>query len=89
MEVFEEYEAGKTEESVFVHDVDKVELLLQMVEYERDGKGDVDLGEFTRVAHKIQLEEMKGWAREILKERKEFWTGVGKIPRYMEEGDRF
>ncbi len=78
MELFQEYEEGTTRDSVFVHDVDKVELLLQMVEYERESKGEKDLGEFTWVAKKIQLEEVKEWARDILKEREEFWREVGK-----------
>lgn len=88
-EVFAEYEEGKTLESVFVHDVDKVELLLQMVEYEKraEGKsalGKQDLGQFSGVAKKVQLEEMKEWCREILKERVEFWKGLGKTPEYLD-----
>jgi len=76
--IWEEYEEGKTPESVFVHDVDKMELLLQMMEYERSGKGALDLGEFVRVAEKVKLPEMKGWCREVLAERKSFWKGLGK-----------
>lgn len=83
-EIFEEYEEGKTPESVFVHDVDKIELLLQMVEYERTGKGEVDLGEFTRVARTIKLEEVKEWARDVLKEREDFWKGVGKKAKHLD-----
>ena len=79
--IWEEYEEGKTLESVFVHDVDKLELLLQMVEYERMRKEEgYDFGEFAHVARKIQLEEVKVWAREVLREREEFWKGVGKVP---------
>ena len=81
-EIWEEYEEGKTLESVFVHDVDKLELLLQMVEYERMRKEEeYDFGEFAHVARKIQLEEVKVWAREVLRERKEFWKGSGKVPK--------
>ncbi len=76
--IFEEYEASETPESLFVHDVDKVELLLQMVEYEKRGEGKLDLGEFSRVAQNVKLEEMKEWCREILKERAEFWNRLGK-----------
>lgn len=88
-DIFTEYEEGKTPESVFVHDVDKVELLLQMVEYEKraEGKselGDQDLGEFSRVVERVQLEEMKEWCREILKERVEFWKGLGKTPKHLD-----
>ena len=81
-EIWEEYEEGKTLESVFVHDVDKLELLLQMVEYERMRKEEgYDFGEFAHVARKIQLEEVKVWAREVLREREEFWKGSGKVPK--------
>ena len=82
-DIFEEYEEGKTMNSKFVHDVDKMELLLQMNEYEQRGQGELDLGEFTRVARGVQLEETKVWAREILIERKEFWKGIGKVPSFM------
>lgn len=75
---FEEYEEGKTLESLFVHDVDKVELLLQMVEYEKRMQGELDLGEFSQVAERVELEEMKEWCREILRERVEYWTRLGK-----------
>lgn len=83
-ELFDEYEQGETLESVFVHDVDKVELLLQMVEYERERKGEKDLGEFTRVAKKIQLKEVKEWAKAILKEREDFWSSVGKEAKNLD-----
>lgn len=85
--IFQEYEEGKTSESIFVHDVDKMELLLQMVEYERKAEGQIDLGQFEHVATKIQMEEVKVWAREILKERREFWERMGKVPRYVEAAE--
>jgi putative hydrolase of HD superfamily len=44
-----------------------MELLLQMVEYERSN--DVDLTEFTRVAARVQLPEIKVWAEQVIKER--------------------
>ena len=72
--VWQEYEDGNTPEANFVHDVDKLELLLQMNEYERAGNGTLDLGEFARVAHSIQLEEMKIWMAQIFAERDEFWA---------------
>ena len=79
--IFEEYEESETLESIFVHDVDKVELLLQMVEYEKQAGGAKDLEEFLGVANNVQLEEMKGWCLEILKERVEFWKGLGKTAK--------
>jgi putative hydrolase of HD superfamily len=73
--VWQEYEDGVTLEARFVHDVDKIELLLQMVEYEKEKDGELDLGEFSYVATKVELPEMKLWADEILTEREKFWEG--------------
>ncbi|KAK5699546.1 hypothetical protein LTR97_005674 [Elasticomyces elasticus] len=78
--VWQEYEDGVTRESVFVHDVDKVELLLQMVEYEKAKGGELDLGEFAWVAKRIVMPEVKEWAEEILAERKKFWEGKDQVP---------
>ena len=70
-----------TPESKFVHDVDKVELLLQMVEYERTSKCTLDLSEFSWVATRVELPEMKKWAQEILQERAQLWVDYEKTPR--------
>ena len=75
-----EYEDHKTPESQFVADLDKVELLLQMVEYEVRGQGKLDLGEFTYVAAKVNLPETKAWMEDIMNERKAFWAGKGVVP---------
>ncbi|EMC93322.1 hypothetical protein BAUCODRAFT_125194 [Baudoinia panamericana UAMH 10762] len=72
-DVWQEYEDSATEESKFVHDVDKLELLLQMNEYERSHEGRIDLGEFSHVANRIVLPEMKSWAGDLLAEREAFW----------------
>ncbi|KAI5366373.1 Putative HD/PDEase domain, 5'-deoxynucleotidase YfbR/HDDC2 [Septoria linicola] len=79
-EVWQEYEDSETLESLFVHDVDKMELLLQMIEYEKMHEGKVDLGEFSRVAKRIVLPEVQEWAAEVLKDREAFWKGKGKEP---------
>ncbi|KAI1373930.1 HD domain-containing protein [Hypoxylon crocopeplum] len=71
--IWQEYEDSKTQESLFVHDIDKMELLLQMVEYEKRTNKGLDLGEFAYVATKVVLPETQEWAKEILKERDEFW----------------
>ncbi|KAH8882087.1 hypothetical protein GQ53DRAFT_847848 [Thozetella sp. PMI_491] len=71
-----EFEEAETLDSRYVQDLDKIELLAQMMEYERRGKGEIDLSEFTYVATKVMLPEMKAWADEILAERKEFWDRV-------------
>ena len=77
--VWQEYEDSKTLDSHYVHDIDKIELLLQMVEYERAGKGKLDLGEFAYVATKVTLPEMKERADEIIKEREQIWDGTQHI----------
>lgn len=78
-DIWQEYEDAQTLESQFVHDVDKIELLLQMVEYEKSrGEGNLDLGEFAGVARKIYLDEVNVWSDEILKEREAFWKEKGK-----------
>ncbi|EXJ80841.1 hydrolase-HD superfamily protein [Capronia epimyces CBS 606.96] len=79
--VWQEYEDGDTLESKFVHDVDKIELILQMVEYERASNCTIDLSEFSWVATKISLEEMKAWAREILDERTMLWQSKDIQPQ--------
>ncbi|TVY48160.1 HD domain-containing protein [Lachnellula occidentalis] len=74
--VWQEYEDSETLESKFVHDVDKIELVLQMVEYERVEEKRLDLGEFAWVTSNIVMQEVKDWAEELLKEREEFWGDV-------------
>jgi putative hydrolases of HD superfamily len=83
MAVWQEYEDGKTLESKFVHDVDKLELILQMLEYEKTHEyekrpGKLDLGEFSGVIKQVQLPEVRDWCVEILKEREEHWKNIGK-----------
>lgn len=72
--VWQEYEDSETLESKFVHDVDKIELVLQMVEYERVHEHRLDLGEFTWVASRIVLPEVKEWSDDLMKERETFWA---------------
>ncbi|MBE7181244.1 MAG: HD domain-containing protein, partial [Terriglobus roseus] len=72
--IWQEYEDGATLESQFVHDIDKMELVLQMVEYERAHQGRIDLGEFSHVASRIVLPEVKQWCDEVLAERRAFWA---------------
>lgn len=86
-DIWQEYEDGKTKESIFVHDVDKLELLLQMVEYERANDHQLDLGEFSWVASRVELPEMKEWSAEILKEREDFW-GSKPHSSYQADGKK-
>ncbi|KAI1437153.1 HD domain-containing protein [Xylaria sp. CBS 124048] len=77
--IWQEYEDSKTLESHFVHDIDKVELLSQMLEYEKRANKALDLGEFAYVATNIVLPETKKWAEDILKERDEFWASKAHV----------
>ncbi|KAH0559540.1 hypothetical protein GP486_003942 [Trichoglossum hirsutum] len=80
-DIWEEYEKNETLEAKFVHDIDKMELVLQMMEYERAHKGALDLGEFAYVATQILLPEVKAWCDELLEERKTYWESLGKQTR--------
>ena len=71
--LWQEYEDSKTLDSHFVHDIDKVELLTQMIEYEKRADRRLDLGEFAYVATRVQLPEIKAWADDLLRERDAFW----------------
>lgn len=77
--IWQEYEDSKTLDSQFVHDVDKMELLLQMMEYERRGEGKVDLGEFAYVSRKMTLPETRAWADELIAEREQFWGSKAHV----------
>ena len=77
MDVFREYEDNQTMEAKFVHDIDKMELLLQTVEYERSHGGQLDLSEFYCVMSMIQLPEIRDWGAAVLQERDTFWACNG------------
>ncbi|PGH03710.1 hypothetical protein AJ79_07292 [Helicocarpus griseus UAMH5409] len=77
-DVFREYEDNVTPEAKFVHDIDKMELLLQTVEYERSHAGKLDLTEFYHVYARIQLPEVKEWADTVMQEREAFWAGKSR-----------
>jgi putative hydrolase of HD superfamily len=70
--LWNEFEEGITLESQFVQDLDKIEMLHQMVEYEKSTQGRADLIEFRYVVTKIRLPEMKKWADAIVQESRDF-----------------
>ncbi|ORY64793.1 HD domain-containing protein, partial [Pseudomassariella vexata] len=72
--IWQEYEDSATIDSHFVHDLDKMELLCQMVEYEKRANHCLDLSEFVYVAKRLVLTETQEWAQDILKERVAFWN---------------
>ncbi|WOK95040.1 HD domain-containing protein 2 [Canna indica] len=69
-ELWMEYEENSSPEAKLVKDFDKVEMILQALEYE-DGQG-MNLEEFFEsTAGKIQTDVGKAWASEIRSRRKE------------------
>lgn len=78
--IFQEYEDNETLEAKFVHDIDKMELLLQTIEYERKHEGKLELTEFYGVMRRIHLPEVKEWAEAIMKDREAFWADKGGAP---------
>ncbi|GAA5837994.1 hypothetical protein JCM3766R1_004170 [Sporobolomyces carnicolor] len=76
-DLWNEYEDRVTPESKFVKDLDLLELCLQAVEYE-NSQGCKTLQEFfettlPRILHPV----VKGWARDLLAERKRKWQERG------------
>ena len=55
--------------------MDKIELVLEMVDYECVYEYKLDLGDFSWVASRIVLSEVKEWADKVLRECEEFWGG--------------
>jgi len=79
--LFDEYEEGVTSEAILVKDIDKYELLVQALEYERDAvargeelKGLKDLSTFYGVRRFIKTDLVKQWADEVMKQRELLWT---------------
>jgi len=77
-QAWQEYEDSETLESHFVHDVDKMELVLQMVEYEKSHEGRIDLSEFAHVASRIVLPEVRQWCEQVLEDQKAYWKSIDK-----------
>ncbi|OLL23340.1 HD domain-containing protein [Neolecta irregularis DAH-3] len=76
--LWNEYEAAATPEALFVKDVDKYELLLQTLEYEKQYGGFKDLGVFISARNAISTDIVKSWADEIIHLRLQFWSALNK-----------
>ncbi|CAK7198682.1 hypothetical protein SEUCBS139899_001346 [Sporothrix eucalyptigena] len=92
--VWHEFENGTIDgvpspslERDFVQDVDKIEMLLQMAEYER--KHGVNLEEFTYSATKIRMPVMRAWADEIIANRVKQTTAAGPTVASREQQDAY
>jgi len=79
--LYSEYEDGMTNEASLVKDIDKYELLVQALEYERDAvargeelMGLKDLTTFYGVRNFIKTDLVKGWADEVMRQRELLWT---------------
>ena len=73
--IWQEYEDSETLESHFVHDIDKIEMLCQVVEYEKRMNHTLNLEDFVYVSKRTVLPETKEWVKDILKERETYWAG--------------
>lgn len=79
-DLFMEYETQSSREAQFVKDVDKYELLVQMLEFEKQEAGTKDLSQFTAVQGAIRHPIVRQWAEELFASRRQFWESVGKQP---------
>mmetsp|Transcript_35485 Transcript_35485/g.85874 ORF Transcript_35485/g.85874 Transcript_35485/m.85874 type:complete len:645 (+) Transcript_35485:140-2074(+) len=71
LELWKEYEEGITPESNLVKDMDKLEMTLQALEYENDGKSEKPLdGFFDSTRNKWRTEIGKSWGEEIESRRR-------------------
>uniref|UniRef100_A0A0K3CJM1 5'-deoxynucleotidase n=1 Tax=Rhodotorula toruloides TaxID=5286 RepID=A0A0K3CJM1_RHOTO len=75
--LWEEYEARETPESKFVKDLDLFELCVQAVEYENSQHCKTLQGFFETTVTRIQHSVVKGWARELMAQRRAKWAERG------------
>ncbi|KAJ6406997.1 hypothetical protein OIU84_010503 [Salix udensis] len=68
-ELWNEYEENSTPEAKIVKDFDKVEMILQALEYENEQGRDLEEF-FQSTAGKLQTEMGKAWALEIASRRR-------------------
>ncbi|KAI8648150.1 5'-deoxynucleotidase [Fusarium sp. Ph1] len=68
-----EFEAGETSESKVVQDMDKIEMMIQALCYEKENNHAKDLSEFMAAIDKVGV--LKGAAQSVIKERKRYWGG--------------
>ena len=81
--LWEEYEARETKESKLVKDLDRFELGLQAVEYERRYGIDDLQGFWEGSVPHIGHPRIRRWAQELVEERARLWTERGR--EYVQE----
>lgn len=74
MNLWQEYENISSPEARFVKDVDKLELILQTIEYEKEFRGKKDLEQFLGVRKQIKSPEVAAWADAAINVRHESWN---------------
>jgi putative hydrolases of HD superfamily len=71
LDLWREYEEGSTPEALLVKDMDKLEMILQALEYENDGRNGKSLdGFFDGTRNKWRTDIGKAWGEEIESRRK-------------------
>ncbi|KAL7464934.1 hypothetical protein ACHAXS_005267 [Conticribra weissflogii] len=89
LSLWKEYEEGTTEESKLVKDLDKLEMILQAMEYENDGCHEESLdGFFESTKGKWRTELGFRWAEEIVSRRKMGKKGDVNATKNDAEGER-
>lgn len=73
-----DYEEQRCFEAVITKDIDKYELLIQTLEYEKACKGEKNLNEFFSCRKAIKTKEIKDLADVIMNDREKFWESVKK-----------
>jgi len=74
-ELWDEYEQQVTPEARLVKDLDLFEMALQAMEYERSSENGTKLDTFFESSiPRIRHTEVTQWAKDLMKERDEFWN---------------
>lgn len=69
LDLWLEYEHQESEAAKYVKDIDRFEMILQALEYERDQPG-LDLSDFyASTRGKFKSDTVKGWADEVVRRR--------------------
>jgi len=80
LKIWDEYEMDETVDAHFVHDVDKMELMLQLLEYEK--RTGMFLDEYNGVEKGIRSAEVKEWCDEVQKDREQLRLAKG-LPSHL------
>ncbi|KAI8378984.1 HD domain-containing protein [Blakeslea trispora] len=72
VDLWQEYEDASTPEALFVKDLDKFEMIVQALEYEKSDKKKLQ-GFFDSTRGKFQHPTVRDWAEALYKEREQVW----------------